>query len=51
MCLSYYMSCSTGIGILPVTWDGFHPSDYPLTNRLKAAVERQVQQETGEISR
>ncbi len=38
---------STGIGILPVTWEGFHPTDYPFTNRLKAAVEQQVQQETG----
>lgn len=38
---------STGIGILPVTWEGFQPTDYPLTSRLKAAVEQQVRQETG----
>lgn len=38
---------STGIGVYPCTWDGYGPREYPLTMRLRAAVEAQVQRETG----
>lgn len=38
---------STGIGIYPATWDGYHDSDYAVTNRLKEAAEAQFQKETG----
>ncbi len=37
----------TGIGVCPCTWDGFHPSDYAITYRLREAAEAQVQKETG----
>lgn len=33
---------STGIGIYPVTWDGFDARDYEVTNRIRAAVEARV---------
>ncbi|MEE9466413.1 MAG: aminotransferase class IV, partial [Candidatus Neomarinimicrobiota bacterium] len=39
---------STGIGVYPVTWDGFHSTEYPVAYRVQAAVERQVQAETGD---
>ncbi len=38
---------STGIGVCPCTWDGYHDSDYAITYRLREAVEAQVQRETG----
>ncbi|UCH61597.1 MAG: aminotransferase class IV [Fidelibacterota bacterium] len=38
---------STGIGVCPCTWDGFHDSDYAITYRLREAVETLVQRETG----
>ena len=38
---------STGIGVYPCTWDGYGPHEYPLTMRLREAVEAQVQRETG----
>ena len=38
---------STGIGIYPATWDGFHDSDYAITNRLREAAETQFRNETG----
>lgn len=38
---------STGIGICPCTWDGYHDSDYAVTYRLREAVEATVQRETG----
>ncbi len=37
---------STGIGIYPCTWEGFHAGEYTITRRLRAAVEAQVQRET-----
>ncbi len=42
---------STGIGIYPVTWEGYHQSEYTITAQLKEAVENQVNVETGGISR
>ncbi len=38
---------STGIGVYPCTWDGYHDSDYAITYRLREAVEATVQRETG----
>ena len=38
---------STGIGVYPVTWEGFHTTEYPIAYRVQAAVERKVQLETG----
>ena len=38
---------STGIGVYPCTWDGFGTRDYPMTLRLREAVEAQIQTETG----
>ncbi len=39
--------CSTGIGVCPCTWDGYHDSDYAVTYRLREAVEATIQRETG----
>ncbi|MFB0515947.1 MAG: aminotransferase class IV [Candidatus Neomarinimicrobiota bacterium] len=36
----------TGIGAYPVTWEGYHPSDYAVTMRLRERIEAQVQLET-----
>lgn len=33
---------STGIGIYPVTWEGYGPRDYPRASAIRDAVERQV---------
>ena len=37
---------STGIGVYPCTWDGFTSTEYPISLRLRKAVEDQVQAET-----
>ena len=37
----------TGVGVYPVTWDGYAPSDYAVALRLRERVEAQVQAETG----
>lgn len=39
---------STGIGVCPCTWDGFHDSDYSVSYRLREAVEATIQRETGQ---
>jgi branched-subunit amino acid aminotransferase/4-amino-4-deoxychorismate lyase len=38
---------STGIGIYPAKWDGYAPAAYPITEKLRAAVDRQIMIETG----
>ncbi|MCH8327861.1 MAG: aminotransferase class IV, partial [Candidatus Marinimicrobia bacterium] len=38
---------STGIGVYPVTWDGYDPRDYPRTIAIREAVENQVRIELG----
>ena len=38
---------STGIGIYPITWDGYGPRDYPRSSAMRAAVEGQVRKELG----
>ena len=37
---------STGIGVTPCTWEGFRPTQYPLSQRLSDAVEALIQRET-----
>ncbi len=37
---------STGIGVCPVTWDGFPGSDYTITNKLSAAAQETLIRET-----
>ena len=38
---------STGIGIYPVTWEGYGPREYPRTGAIRDAVEKQVRDELG----
>ena len=37
---------STGIGVAPCTWEGFQSTQYPLSQRLRDAVEAQIRSET-----